>query len=239
MAKRSSGQFERHENDLYDTPFEPVLPLLPWLRRHRVQTFAEPCFGNGYLAQHLRRLGFDCGFQCDIRQGPQGDALAQHDFGDVDAIITNPPWTRSILHAMIAHFMVFAPTWLLFEADWAQTLQSKHFLRHCTHVVSVGRVRWIEGSDQDGKDNAAWYRFTARHNAGPRFYNQRPGKRALGDAYSRVRFTAADDRDLLAMLADGRGLKSIARALGRQRSSVQRRIQVLGISRRPELRIAA
>jgi hypothetical protein len=26
-------------------------------------------------------------------------------------------------------------------------------------IVSIGRVRWIEGSKNDGKDNCAWYLF--------------------------------------------------------------------------------
>jgi hypothetical protein len=26
-------------------------------------------------------------------------------------------------------------------------------------IQSVGRVKWIEGSESTGKDNAAWYQF--------------------------------------------------------------------------------
>ena len=43
MGKRSN--FERREADFYPTPFEAVLPLIPYLRG--IRTFAEPCAGDG------------------------------------------------------------------------------------------------------------------------------------------------------------------------------------------------
>jgi hypothetical protein len=33
----------------------------------------------------------------------------------------------------------------------------------CSDIVSVGRLRWIEGTIMSGKQNFAWYRFDARH----------------------------------------------------------------------------
>ena len=50
MGKRS--EFPRNANDLYPTPYEAVLPLIPWLRG--VRSFAEPCCGNHDLVRHLR-----------------------------------------------------------------------------------------------------------------------------------------------------------------------------------------
>lgn len=167
MGKRSA--FERRPNDLYDTPAAAVPPLLPHLVG--VRTFAEPCAGNGYLVRHLERAGLVCTYDGDILRG--NDALAQPRFGHVDAIITNPPWTREILHPMIQHFGKIAPTWLLIDADWAHTKQARPFLDQCSHIVAVGRLRWIEDSPHTGKDNAAWYRFHAQHAGGPRFIGQR------------------------------------------------------------------
>lgn len=49
MGKRSN--FERNPRDLYDTPYQAVVPLLPFLNPHT--NYAEPCFGNGKLRDSL------------------------------------------------------------------------------------------------------------------------------------------------------------------------------------------
>lgn len=83
-----------------------------------------------------------------------------------DFIITNPPWKRELLHKMIARFMRLAPTWLLFDADWWHTSQAAPFRRYVRKIVSVGRVKWIEDSESNGKDNVCWYLFD-KDNIGP------------------------------------------------------------------------
>ncbi|HEU4682955.1 MAG TPA: hypothetical protein VFS39_00450 [Nitrospira sp.] len=166
MGKRSD--FRRRPHDAYATPFEPVVALIPHLRG--VRTFAEPCAGAGDLIAHLETFGLSCVWEGDIQAGV--DALTKPHFGPCDAIITNPPWTREIMHPMILHFQSIAPTWLLFDADWVHTKQAAPFLDQCSHIVSVGRVKWIEGSAHTGKDNAAWHRFHAQHSGGPRFFGQ-------------------------------------------------------------------
>jgi len=40
----------------------------------------------------------------------------------------------------------------------------------CSDMVSVGRLRWFDGTTMSGKQNFAWYRFHARHSAGPIFH---------------------------------------------------------------------
>ena len=165
MGKRSN--FDRRKNDAYQTPYEPVLPLIPHL--HGVSSFAEPCAGEGRLIRHLESFDLQCVFRGDITEG--FDALVDDRLSDIrfDAIITNPPWTREIMHPMIERFQAIAPTWLLFDADWAHTKQSIPFIDRCSHIVSVGRVKWMDYSPFTGKDNAAWYRFHAQHTGGPRF----------------------------------------------------------------------
>ena len=76
-------------------------------------------------------------------------------------IITNPPWSRPVLHQLIDHLRQLCPTWLLFDANWAHTQQAAAHLRFCSRIVSVGRVKWIEGTAMTGKDDAAWFRFEA------------------------------------------------------------------------------
>lgn len=166
MGKRSN--FERIERDYYPTPYEAVAPLFV----HCSGKFIEPCAGNGALIKHLSDPIFN--MQCvgafDIE--PQADniikknalEITEEDVKDADWIITNPPWGRKkehnyILHKMIAHFAYLKPTWLLFDADWMHNVGSKPYLDYCEKIVSVGRVKWFEGSSSTGKDNCAWYLF--------------------------------------------------------------------------------
>src|SRR3954454_17299768 len=114
MGKRSS--FERREADFYATPRSAVLPLIPYLRSAGIKTFAEPCAGEGDLVRHLGSFGLACLYQGDIRSGQ--DALGLDHYGGADAIITNPPYTRELMHRLIVHFQGIAPTWLLLELDW-------------------------------------------------------------------------------------------------------------------------
>jgi hypothetical protein len=166
VGKRSS--FKRRPMDSYDTPAEAVLPLVPFLGG--IKTFAEPCCGDWHLVKHLERHGLRCVYADDIKIGL--DALWLDNELGFDAIITNPPWTRELLHPLIKHFIRLAPTWLLFDADWCHTRQAAPMLGHCSHIVTVGRVKWIPDSPFTGKDNAAWYRFDERHADGPRFFGR-------------------------------------------------------------------
>ena len=67
MGKRTS--FERREADFYPTPFKAVPPLIPYLRRDDIKTFAELCCGEGDLIRHLESFGLKCVHSGDIRTG--------------------------------------------------------------------------------------------------------------------------------------------------------------------------
>ena len=172
MGKRSS--FERREADFYPTPFPAVLPLIPFLRRDSVKTFVEPCAGAGDLVRHLESFGLRCVYAGDIRTGQ--DALELDHYGACNSIITNPPWSRDVMHRLIMHFQDIAPAWLLLDADWKQTRQAAPYLPHCSDIVAIGRVKWIEGSKHTGKDNACWYKFDIRHKSGPVFHGRNHGE---------------------------------------------------------------
>lgn len=160
MGKRSDKP--RRADDKYLTPAAAVLPLVPFLTPG--MTFVEPCAGDGRLVRHLSAHGLRCVWSADIRPLSvlvrRGHDALTAPLPPCDAVITNPPWSRHLLHPMIDRFRRHAPTWLLFDADWIHTVQARPFAAYCSHVVSIGRVRWIEGTDMTGKDNAAWYRFT-------------------------------------------------------------------------------
>ena len=115
-------------------------------------------------------FGLRCVYKGDIRNGQ--DALALDHYGAPDAIITNPPYTRELMHKLIVHFQRIAPTWLLLELDWSATKQAAEYMRCCSDIVTIGRVKWIEGSKHTGKDNHAWLRFDVRHTSGPVFHGR-------------------------------------------------------------------
>lgn len=166
MGKRSD--FERNPRDYYPTPYEAVIPLLPHLTSgtnpHKIQAkFIEPCAGDGRLVRHLEKHGHKCVYACDIE--PQADNIEQQDclfFGfqlpTCDLIITNPPWERGVLHAMIESFRHQAPTWLLFDSDWMFTKQAASYKKYCQKIITVGRVSWMENGTS-GMDNCCWYLF--------------------------------------------------------------------------------
>jgi hypothetical protein len=165
MGKRSN--FERRPRDFYPTPREAVLPLVPHLRG--IRRFAEPCAGAGDLVRHLEEHGLKCVYAGDIADGR--DAFACESFGA--PVITNPPWSRNVLHPLIAHFMQAASfAWLLFDADWAHTKQSTSLITYCSLIVPVGRLRWIPNSPHTGRTTALG--IASRGSI-------RPGQRSAGD----------------------------------------------------------
>jgi len=165
MTKRNPG-LPRNPRDEYPTPAKALVPAF---LRHLAADgygFVEPCCGNGELVWHLQANGFRCDMANDIKHG--GNAM---DLKQVKAaIVTNPPWDRKLLHPMILHFVgLDVPVWLLLDADWMHTRQAVPFLHYCTHIVSIGRVRWMAGTKMDGFDNCAWYRFSLHPTGAPQF----------------------------------------------------------------------
>nr|WP_321254198.1 class I SAM-dependent methyltransferase [uncultured Ruegeria sp.] len=180
MGKRSD--FPRIERDFYQTPATAVQPLLPHLGQ--LVRFAEPCAGNGALADHLANRGNICVRASDVE--PQRadiaplDALNYRAGDDVDTIITNCPWHRPLLHELIVRFSEQRPTWLLLDSDWLFTKQAAPFLPRLRRIVTVGRVKWIPGSKHAGKDNACWLLF------------DRPSAQASTLLFGREQTTAPD-----------------------------------------------
>lgn len=152
-----------------------MLPLKPFIKPHA--TFFEPCAANGSLAEGLEGLlGLVCAGMSDIEplyaDVARKDALTLHvdDVNGAQQIITNPPWSRKILHEMIEHLKWVRPTWMLLDADWLFTKQAAPFLPDATHIVAIGRVRWIPGTSMDGKENSCWVRFVGGHDVYPTFH---------------------------------------------------------------------
>jgi hypothetical protein len=174
MGKRSA--FDRIPQDRYlTTDPEPVRRLQPHILRG--VRFIEPCAGRGDLIESMEWFGHRCVYAVDIKPGnraiERGDALAlsskQLRKYYAEMFVSNLPWSRDLLHPLIDHLSAILPLWTLLDADWCHTRQAAPYLARCSHIVSVGRVRWIEASSSAGKDNVAWYCFNRELTGGPRF----------------------------------------------------------------------
>jgi hypothetical protein len=153
MSKRAD-QFERLPQDAYQTPAEAAAVLL-WRLKPRTR-FIEPCCGEGRLVGHLIGAGHLCVSAHDL---PVDARSHQYDIDGVDRFITNPPWRRDVMHDIIINLSDQLPTWLLIDADWLATLQAAPYLCRLRDIAMIGRVRWIDGTDNDGKDNCCWCLF--------------------------------------------------------------------------------
>ncbi len=150
MSKRSN--FDRIEKDAYMTiDSRAVSPLVGFFASDL--RYYEPCVGNGSLVRLLNK--FVCIGSSDIEK----DARTTQYNTDADCFITNPPWSRNLLHPIIDNLRKQLPTWLLFDADWMHTQQAIPYMQYCQTIISVGRLRWIPNTNMDGKDNCAWYLF--------------------------------------------------------------------------------
>lgn len=191
MSKRTDGKFERRDRDFYATPVAATLRLLPFIQD--VTTFAEPMCGDGAIVKALENGGWECVGAWDLE--PQGSMIGRagvrdagllqaEDLEGADAIISNPPWPMPVKSSpqgsppgwptvgLIDHLMRLRPTWMLLSADFCHNAYAVPLLAHCTDIVSVGRVKWIEGSKHSGLDNASWYRFWIEGSGPPRFHNR-------------------------------------------------------------------
>jgi hypothetical protein len=169
LGKRS--QFARNPRDYYPTPQAAVKPLLPWLSPGTL--FTEPCAGDGRLIRHLEAEGHICIAASDLE--PRAPEIKQHDARTIiiednrGIVVTNCPWDRALLHPIIDNLSRQITCWFLLDADWLHTRQANGYWQRCVLVVSVGRVKWIEGSKHTGKDNCCWLRFDPGHKGGPHF----------------------------------------------------------------------
>ena len=151
MGKRSN--FKKIEKDAYMTTDSRA--IRPFFEHYQESmfTYYEPCVGNGDLIKLLNPL------KCVGFSDTEKDARNYQYNTDADMFITNPPWTRDILHPIIENLRLQKPTWLLFDADWMFTAQSNRYMKFCKVILPVGRLKWIPGTRDVGKDNCAWYLF--------------------------------------------------------------------------------
>ena len=132
------------------------------------------------MIRHMLAAGHPCGWCADLE--PRGDGIPSFDALAIEhspsgCFITNPPWSRPILHALIDHLSKLAPTWMLIDANWANTKQSAPLIPYCRIIQPVGRLIWMPGTKMTGKDDCAWFLFdqtTPSPTAGPVFFPRLP-----------------------------------------------------------------
>jgi hypothetical protein len=175
VAKRSD--FVRVERDYYRT-FDPKAgnALRPFIEN--VEVALEPFAGAGDLTKQFPNITW---IQSDIE--PQACFVDEMDAFDweaesikdegFDAIISNPPWSRPIMHRAIEHFAPIKPTWFLLDANWVWTKQAKTYIdKYLTDIVTIGRVRWIPDTTMSGKDDCAWFRFSSDKDSPTRLFGR-------------------------------------------------------------------
>lgn len=160
MSKRSD--FEKVPRDFYPTSDPKALPEA-FIKEVRGKTYAEPCCGAGDLVDLLVDVA-TCKWESDIEYRGAGVVMDAHDVTKgmldrrgVDLIITNPPYTKGTLLPMIDHFISLKPTWLLLPADFMHNLYFGPYMKKCSKVISIGRLKWVKGSKYASTDNFCWY----------------------------------------------------------------------------------
>src|SRR4051812_2918702 len=105
-----------YERGYWPTPYAAVPPLMPHLPK--VFTYCEPCVGNGALVANIAKFrptafltqAYDIHPLISDTVSLDSRTLTDEQLlspihGDADYIITNPPWTRSLMTQLIRHFM--------------------------------------------------------------------------------------------------------------------------------------
>jgi hypothetical protein len=176
QARRGARQsrFEKDQLNRYDTidprAVEALLPhLAPGTR------FIEPCAGKGDLVRQLQAAGHVCLDQFDIQPRAAGirqqDALAwersRSSWDRHVIIITNPPFDWPLVRDLINHWSdQVLLQWLLLEASFAHTRRAGPLMQKCRKIVSIGRLRWVEGTAAKSTKDYAWCQFGVNSSPG-------------------------------------------------------------------------
>lgn len=175
MGKRSDYVNNRPK-DFFGTVDPDAIPP-KFVEIVRGKTYCEPCYGNGDLEDLLMDVA-TCKWRSDVRETVGSskvmDALdiTKEDLQGIDCIITNPPFKWEWLQPLLDHLPTLKPTWLLLPADVMHNKRMSPYMERCAHVVSIGRMYWMENKIK-GVDNMCWYRFHEnRWDYGTRFWGR-------------------------------------------------------------------
>lgn len=175
MSKRSEGQHTPPPRGFVPTPLKAFAPLAPFLPPGT--SVIEPCAGDGALCQHMFDIGCEILAATDIQ--PMHSMVNRMDVMEydlsntpkVDYFVTNPPWPEPRRNGLptlpiLQHLRQIAPIWALLPADFMHNVYASGIMMYCGGIVSVGRVKWIPDSPNEGFDNTAWYLFGRQETRG-------------------------------------------------------------------------
>jgi len=168
MSQRESG-YERKPLDLYETPDWVTKALVPHIRT--LERIWEPAAGNGLMVRALWESGFRV-CATDITTGH--DFLEQKSICNVDAIVTNPPYSAArefIEHALKLMLPVRGLVAMLLRTDYdhaaSRVLLFQGAAPFAKKVVLTKRIVWFEGPKAAPSFNHAWYVWDWRHEGPP------------------------------------------------------------------------
>jgi len=95
LMSRTAKKMDRVEGDQYQTPVSAVEPILPYIDFTKVNSFLEPCVGEGSILNTVSPL---LKKTCEIFTA---DVINNSDyfktkFAAIDLIITNPPFSQAL-----------------------------------------------------------------------------------------------------------------------------------------------
>jgi hypothetical protein len=150
-----------------------TLALIPHLPPFTGKVW-EPAAANGQLAYALAKAGLDV-FTSDIRTGKDFLCTCPRASSDIDAVITNPPYTHAqkfIEHALTLldkHLITVIAMLLRIDYDSAKTRQ--HLFATCPlfakKVVLTRRIRWFPDSTGSPSFNHCWMVWDKQHKGPP------------------------------------------------------------------------
>jgi hypothetical protein len=181
MSQRNSN-YERQDNDFYETPewvTECILPYIP----KRIKAITEPASGKGKMANVFKKYGYTVA-EMDIKKYHEKQIIKN--FLEIEnewyySVITNPPYNKSvefITHALDKTKPLKGFVAMLLRTDHDHAKTRSHLYDHVAFagkVVLRKRIRWIEGSTGSPSYNHAWYMWSWTHEGPPNLFYEPKG----------------------------------------------------------------
>ena len=131
-----------------------------------------------------------CAASMPATSAPVRMRLKCDDYGAADAIITNPPWSRDLMHRLIAHFQNIGPTWLLLGCGLGTDQAGSTVPAPCSDIVAIGRAEMDRGlqAHRQGQLRLVQVRYQAQ--GWPRLPRARSGHRRFDSNFEAAHLRA-------------------------------------------------
>ena len=168
MSQRESG-YERKARDAYETPAWTTEALMPHIGA-RLHVW-EPAAGSGKMVRALCDAGHVVKAS-DIMEGQ--DFLQTKSIFNVDAIVTNPPYSHA--RAFIEHVLrLMKPSRglvaMLLRCDYDHASTRQHLFGNCSafakKLILTKRIVWFDGPKVAPSFNHAWFVWDWKHKGPP------------------------------------------------------------------------